>query len=61
MTAPRGRTPLALMFKVMGRMFVILDADVPTEEVERLAAHSYDLACADLTRKQRAELATLAG
>ena len=36
-----------------------LDADVPFSEVERLAAHSYDLVCAGLTRKQRAELAAL--
>ena len=36
---------------------VSLDADVPAEEVERLAAHSYDLVCAKLTRKQKAELA----
>ena len=33
--------------------------DVPAEEVERLAAQSYDLVCAGLTRKQRAELAGL--
>lgn len=39
---------------------VTLDADVPAEEIERLAAHSYDLVCAGLTRKQRAELAALA-
>lgn len=38
---------------------VSLDADVPPAEVERLAAHSYDLVCAKLTRKQRAELAAL--
>jgi predicted DNA-binding protein (MmcQ/YjbR family) len=36
---------------------VSLDADVPPEEVQRLAAHSYDLICASLTRKQKAELA----
>ena len=35
---------------------VRLDADVPLEEVERLAAQSYDLVCANLTRRQRAEL-----
>ena len=40
---------------------VTLDADVPAEEVERLAAHSYELVCAGLTRKQRAELAAQAG
>jgi predicted DNA-binding protein (MmcQ/YjbR family) len=38
-----------------------LEADVPPEEVERLAAASYDLVCAGLTRKQKAELAALAG
>jgi predicted DNA-binding protein (MmcQ/YjbR family) len=38
---------------------VSLDGDVPADEIERLAAHSYDLVCAKLTRKQRAELATL--
>jgi predicted DNA-binding protein (MmcQ/YjbR family) len=37
-----------------------LEADVPPEEVERLAAASYDLVCAGLTRKQKAELAALA-
>ena len=36
-----------------------LDADMPAEEVERLAAHSYDLVRAGLTRKQKAELAAL--
>jgi predicted DNA-binding protein (MmcQ/YjbR family) len=39
---------------------VSLDADVPAEEVERLAANSYALVCAELTRKQKAELAALA-
>lgn len=38
---------------------VSLDADVPAKEVERLAAHSYDLVCSGLTRKQKAELAAL--
>jgi predicted DNA-binding protein (MmcQ/YjbR family) len=38
---------------------VYLDADVPLEEIERLVAQSYDLVCAGLTRKQRAELAAL--
>lgn len=37
-----------------------LAADVPIEEVERLAAHSYDLVRAGLTRKQRVELEALA-
>jgi predicted DNA-binding protein (MmcQ/YjbR family) len=36
-----------------------LDADVPIEEIQRLAAHSYDLVCAGLTRKQKAELQAL--
>jgi predicted DNA-binding protein (MmcQ/YjbR family) len=38
---------------------VSLDADVPAAEVRRLAAHSYDLVCAGLTRKQQAQLAML--
>ena len=38
---------------------VTLDADVPREEVERLAAHSYELVRAGLTRKHRAELEAL--
>jgi|SRR5215831_3871221 len=38
---------------------VSLEADVPPEEVRRLAAHSYDLVCAGLTRKQKTELANL--
>jgi predicted DNA-binding protein (MmcQ/YjbR family) len=37
-----------------------LEGDVPPDEVERLAAASYDMVCAGLTRKQRAELAALA-
>ncbi len=40
---------------------ITLGADVPADEIERLVAHSYDLVCAGLTRKQRAELAALAG
>lgn len=40
---------------------VDLDADVPTEEIERLAAQSYALVRDGLTRKQKAELAALAG
>ncbi len=35
---------------------VELDADVPAEEIARLVEQSYDLVCATLTRKQRAEL-----
>ena len=38
---------------------VELDADVPDSEIARLAAHSYELVCAGLTRKQKAELAAL--
>ena len=38
---------------------VSLNADVPTEEIDRLAAHSYDLVRDGLTRKQRAELAAI--
>jgi predicted DNA-binding protein (MmcQ/YjbR family) len=38
---------------------VSLDADVAADEIERLAAQSYDLVCAGLTRKQRAELEAL--
>ena len=39
---------------------VTLDADVPVEEILRMAAHSYELVSAGLTRKQKAELAALA-
>jgi predicted DNA-binding protein (MmcQ/YjbR family) len=38
---------------------VELDADVPSGEIERLAAHSYDLVCAGLSRKQKDDLAAL--
>ena len=38
-----------------------LDADVPPQEVERLAGHAYDLVRDSLTRRQRAELAALSG
>jgi predicted DNA-binding protein (MmcQ/YjbR family) len=38
---------------------VELDADVPAAETERLAAGSYDLVRAGLTKKQRAKLAAL--
>ncbi len=97
--APRGRAPIAMIYKVMGKMFAIvglgktphvilkcdphlvdvlketyagvghrshldprhwisveLDADVPEAEIDRLVDQSYDLVCASLTRKQRAEL-----
>jgi predicted DNA-binding protein (MmcQ/YjbR family) len=40
---------------------VDLDADVPAEEIEALAAHSWDQVAATLTRKQRDELAALRG
>ncbi len=36
---------------------VELDADVPMQDIGRLVDQSYDLVCASLTRKQRAELA----
>jgi len=39
---------------------VRLDADVPMKQIRRLVSLSYDLVCADLTAKQRAELARLA-
>jgi predicted DNA-binding protein (MmcQ/YjbR family) len=39
---------------------VRLDADVPMKEIERLVSLSYELVCANLTAKQRHELAHLA-
>ena len=38
---------------------VSLETDVPTRELKRLVAQSYQLVCAKLTRKQRADLAAL--
>ncbi len=38
---------------------VDLNADVPEEEILRLAAHSYELVCNKLTRKQKTELGAL--
>ncbi len=38
---------------------VDLNADVPVEEILRLATNSYELVCAKLTRKQKAELEAL--
>jgi predicted DNA-binding protein (MmcQ/YjbR family) len=38
---------------------VRLDADVPIKEIKRLVSLSYDLVCAGLSVKQRAELARL--
>ena len=38
---------------------VSLDADVPVQEIERLAASSYDRVRAGLTRKQKADLEAL--
>ena len=35
---------------------VRLDADVPVKEIKRLVSLSYDLVCAKLTAKQKAEL-----
>jgi predicted DNA-binding protein (MmcQ/YjbR family) len=40
---------------------VMLDADVPRKEIERLAAQSYERVAASLTRKQQAEPAALRG
>jgi predicted DNA-binding protein (MmcQ/YjbR family) len=39
---------------------VDLDADVPADQIQRLAERSYELVRAGLTRKQRAELEALA-
>jgi predicted DNA-binding protein (MmcQ/YjbR family) len=39
---------------------VRLDADVPPKEIRRLVSLSYELLCAGLSAKQRAELARLA-
>jgi predicted DNA-binding protein (MmcQ/YjbR family) len=39
---------------------VRLDADVPTKEIKRLVSLSYEIVCANLTAKQRTELARLA-
>ena len=38
---------------------VKLDADVPLDEARRLTAGSYEIVCAKLTRKQKADLAAL--
>jgi predicted DNA-binding protein (MmcQ/YjbR family) len=38
---------------------VDLEADVPTDEIHALIAHSWDQVAAGLTRKQRAELESL--
>jgi predicted DNA-binding protein (MmcQ/YjbR family) len=38
---------------------VDLDADVPPEEIERMAEASYALVCDGLSKKQKAELAAL--
>jgi predicted DNA-binding protein (MmcQ/YjbR family) len=38
---------------------VSLDADVPPAEVKRLAKASYELVCASLTKKQKADLAAV--
>jgi len=40
---------------------VTLDADVPADEIVRLIESSYALVCDGLNRKQKAELAALAG
>jgi predicted DNA-binding protein (MmcQ/YjbR family) len=102
MSPPRSAAPNILIYKVMGKMFAILqfrgfenvilkcdphlaeilretysgvgrrshldprfwisvglDADVPAEEVARLAEQSYALVREGLTKKQKAELAAL--
>ena len=102
--APRGRTPVGMIYKVVDKMFAIvglgqvehvilkcdphlvevlretyagvghrshldrrhwisveLQTDVPAKEIDRLVDQSYDLVCATLTRKQRAELAARGG
>jgi predicted DNA-binding protein (MmcQ/YjbR family) len=40
---------------------VDLQADVPPDEIVALIERSYDLVCAGLTRKQKAELAAMGG
>ena len=40
---------------------VDLESDVPPDEIDRLAARSYELVRGTLTRKQQAELAALPG
>lgn len=103
-SARKGATPIAVIYKVMGKIFAILslrqtenvilksdphlaqmlrrqysgvghrshldrrywisvtlDADVPSKEVKRLVSQSYDLVCAKLTAKQKAELARSTG
>lgn len=40
---------------------VDLDADVPADDIEALAGHSWDQIAATLTRKKQEELATLRG
>src|SRR5262249_3069814 len=100
--AARGSVPVALLYKIKGKMFAILsvreeeyvilkcdphladmlrgqydgighrshldkrfwisvglDADVPTKEIKRLVAHSYEQVRSKLTRKQQAELEAL--
>ena len=37
------------------------DSDVPAAETARLIGHSYDLVASKLTRKQKADLAAMAG
>ena len=40
---------------------VDLDGDVPNSQIKRLLSQSYDLVCASLTAKQKAELTRLGG
>jgi|SRR6185503_17648677 len=102
-SAPRGSNPIAMIYRVMNKMFAILAvrgtenvilkcdpelahilrrkylgvghrshldkrhwiavdlaADVPTKEIKSLVAHSYELVCEGLTRKQKVTLEGLA-
>ena len=54
-----GRRTAALKAILAAKPGVNLDSDVPEDEIERLAGHSYALVCEGLTRKQKAELAAL--
>jgi predicted DNA-binding protein (MmcQ/YjbR family) len=57
----RAQAPIAVIYRShLDRRYwisVTLDADVRSKEVKRLVSQSYDLVCAKLTAKQKAELA----
>jgi predicted DNA-binding protein (MmcQ/YjbR family) len=57
--APKQKSPKQTAPNRRFWISVNLDADVPADEIERLMGHSYELVCAGLTRKQKAELAAL--